>query len=1330
MQDMDPASLLFINPDDAFTPMRLDPDLFETVGQGVCDNVLTIERPSESRDQQPLGPDCQSTLQGLKSLAESVLPDSIARTKSKDDETVESRPWIGTSQDWNTLWDNELDQRVLQMDRPNIFDSFYSGHETPDLSSDDSLRSLIRNNNDSEHYEPWNKRTVFGSLSHPAGLVRPEAGDGAASRDSVDLRFELPPLTKRPRDIVDEALLSDGVVGTQSQSKKGKTKITSGSGSSARRSKNSIIDTWRAAGMPEQLDTAAGAADIRQEGRANKSQLSWETCSKNGPMPQPKMPIISPYVTETGINPFEAVYNRHMDYSFKFKPRPTLVSHAELVKCAFLLLGGTESSVFNYNPTLRKFELGTEDVRIEGCSAKGVSGLLQDIMDIGTHMRRLVHVTDSCVKQTEGMGLVRIAFGRSLSSYLTFLQGSIVNLQETSKEKTTHILDLHHQTHNMGIMLSRLSFICGCHVSRDHEEVLRDGLYLPPGPDLLSKLYVEILEQPTADSLWLALLFTLLDQSSKPYRDMLGRWIGLSTSDDSEKTSLRLQPDSGLSPWGTTEKQRKGMSIGSHLQQTLQDLDPFGEFFVQSRHHWSWEGSDNIILADPLDYEAEFQMSTTLRPAKFIDDELAIMILEAGKELQILKEFCPRHPLLTQDQSADGIGINWLYRHQDVLVLRRKCVRSSAKVMDALTSKLESKGWVSQLRRNRSSQPQDTSEIMASLERLGADGSMDLDPFGDGFFGYLGITAHEPQSKLDPSLAGFFSFSPTAVEAVDTNLTLACPDMMTFLLGPSTPPTLDRVSDRQGARLLDDLNPLSVLASQSLQYSIRYRASLIRTSVMSLYLHDLNLWGHLEIMGRFMLMRDGVFLERLGEALFDESTGLLARTSAMAAATASALDSSMFMTSSIMGQQDRAAAQSIWPPRSGELEMTLRAVLLDSFQDSTVEARDSDKQNSFLEVPTVDWMDLDHSMDIAPPKDPEDVSEEHVCRPRGLTAQELEDSLAFAIKKYDEKTKICRDVNALEALDFLCLDYKAPRPLRLLIFTPSALEKYTRLFTFQLQLARVGAVLKQVFSQLRFRHKFLQSQGPDGEDGYRSLQLIEMRALHRYRFEAQQIFSGLQAYISDDGIGSSWRVFMEHLLAFQKKTEDRILNRQTVAGDEDEEEETYFDISEEDADPQLEDSSQLFDLASLQEYHDHILDQMLLQTLLKRKQAPILKLVHGILNCLLRLGQYVQGLVSENEQEEQGDQEAREGDREAMMARITQRLSKLQSMQDKFRSLCRMLVKVLRTLDERGIGVEGKSASTMGGSSTTETGKAFQTVGGFLPQLLLRLDVSGFNQKD
>jgi hypothetical protein len=92
--------------------------------------------------------------------------------------------------------------------------------------------------------------------------------------------------------------------------------------------------------------------------------------------------------------------------------------------------------VFSYNPKLRKFELGPEDVRIEGCSARGVSGyveiatrqtaainsrlatkqsfaflfsfrLLQDIMDIGTHMRRLVRLTDSCVRQIEYVIILR-----------------------------------------------------------------------------------------------------------------------------------------------------------------------------------------------------------------------------------------------------------------------------------------------------------------------------------------------------------------------------------------------------------------------------------------------------------------------------------------------------------------------------------------------------------------------------------------------------------------------------------------------------------------------------------------------------------------------------------------------------------------------------------------------------------------------------------------------------------------------------------------------------------------------------------------------------------
>lgn len=60
------------------------------------------------------------------------------------------------------------------------------------------------------------------------------------------------------------------------------------------------------------------------------------------------------------------------------------------------------------------------------------------------------------------MGLIRIAFGRSLSSYLTFLQGTVVSLQESCRDKQIHLLELHHKTHDLGEILSRLAHLCQC----------------------------------------------------------------------------------------------------------------------------------------------------------------------------------------------------------------------------------------------------------------------------------------------------------------------------------------------------------------------------------------------------------------------------------------------------------------------------------------------------------------------------------------------------------------------------------------------------------------------------------------------------------------------------------------------------------------------------------------------------------------------------------------------------------------------------------------------------------------------------------------------------
>ncbi|KAF9131337.1 hypothetical protein BGW39_001948 [Mortierella sp. 14UC] len=1034
-----------------------------------------------------------------------------------------------------------------------------------------------------------------------------------------------------------------------------------------------------------------------------------------------------------------------------------------------------------------------------------MSRLLEGMMGAGTHMRRLVAAADTCINHPEGMGLIRIAFGRSLSSYLTFLQGTVVSLQESCRDKQIQLLELCHMTHDLEEILSRLAHLCQCHLAQESNH--RAGFYLPQGPDLLSMIYTEILEQPSpSDPLWVALLLSMLDQASKPYRDILSRWMGITPSArgvhdttqvanisaiGSSSSGLGLLGFPGHSAFnianpdkseGTNRSEGAFSIFDSYLQQSLQGLDPFGEFFVHSKRGWTWDGSELIVLSDPLDYNGEFQMSDTVSPARFLDDRVAKRVMEAGKELQILVEFEPRHPLIAHDRNfpMKSNWLRWFYVHDDLVKHRKECAKAQAEVLGAVGTRLKSMGWISRktnlVRRTEKQARIDGVHESGSMGGQDVELLMDLDMQTFERLPGQGLpTTTEPGAAfsldlgLNPNLLGFFSLSSTLGQTKD--MALACPDMMSFLLEPTTLSTVAKgvmslpsgtSAERKQIRL-EGLAPLTVLAEQSLGYTIRARASLINTCVMSLYFHDLNLLGHLEIMERFLLMRDGWFVARLGEALFEDGTGLLmcCMEAANEAAANEVADSatrpgggagvgagnrndrrgSMASTSSNTSSWRKALLT--WPPRSGEVEMTLRAVLLDCFQASEAEEVESiaaaeESNSSEMEV---DNDAPDRSFVVG------DSKKDRLLKRKKIGSEELEETLAFAVQGYDEESTICRDANALEALDFLYLDYKAPRPLRLLVFTPSAFQKYTRLFTFQLRLARVGAAMKQIYRHLRTRQKLIaaampppprkqrQSQ-PDGSalstvQQARAQLQVEMRMLHRFRFEAQQIFDGLQGYIVHVAMGQTWEAFMDRMRDIQRQVEDRIISGSSSrsffggeGGEKEEEEESGFD-------------ELVGDLPSLQDEHDRVLDQMLLQSLLKRKQAPILKIVHGILNCLLRFFQMVTRLQSSSSLSVSagdvaylgchGHDEVEEGVAEDILERQRVRIEKLQSLRDKFRGSCRMLVKVLKVLDERGVGVETTGGSTSRGTADAASVSATGGSAGFLPQLLLRLDMSGFN---
>ncbi|KAI1317327.1 hypothetical protein EDD11_008696 [Mortierella claussenii] len=1052
------------------------------------------------------------------------------------------------------------------------------------------------------------------------------------------------------------------------------------------------VDVWRAAGKPLPQDATTR--------RPDKVQLTWETCTKAGPAARPERSIISPYVAEGGAPVFEAAYQR--------------------------LLAGIPSSIFTYNSESMKFELEMDSFRIEGCSAAAIS---------------------------KGMSLVRIAFGRSLSSYLTFLQGTIVELQETSRRKQTFLLDLHHRTNGMGVILGRLAYLCQCHIEQNmaDRKVTRFGYYLPPGADLLSVIYEEIVGQPSSsDPLWVALLLSLLDQASKPYRDILSRWLGTIPSTAHSRSDLFNDSSAGVQEPNKPNGGKLSM-FDCHLQESLQGLDPFNEFFVHSQHLWTWDGSEPIILADPLDYESEFQRSARILPPTFMSDVLAEKVMEAGKELQILAEFEPRHPLIAYDRSRGmdqrGNGIEWLYVQEDVIRNKQGCAQSTAKVLQAVATRLEDMGWKRRLAPVGRKQRRQAQKQIAEAFRIGScesffgsaagmDVEMDFAPARNEEDMLLRL-------GLDPDLQGFFSLSPSMGQVKDVSL--ACPDMMAFFLRPeiSSPSSSDFNSavHTTTTTRLDNTAPMIALADQSFSDSILSRTSLINTCVLSLYFHDLNLLGHLQVLERFMLMRDGNFVARVSQALFEEETGLLTRSAR--AATAAKIsgvsggsqkeDSRRGSTSSMATPAFASAWRStrlIWPPRSGELEMALRAVLLDCFQASS--AADAERKDFSKEEDDPNMSDMHAVEDRHTSRTRQHRDDINSPMQRSIDSAELEESLAFAVQEYDDEHKISRDANALEALDFLYLEYKAPRPLRLLFFTPNAFEKYTRLFTFQLRLMRVDASLKRIYGQLRARQKMavvLQKTSRTASLGQCHPALAEeMRVLHRFRFEAHQVFKAIQGYVADVAMNTTWRRFMQRMSTVQARVEHQIImSRRSDSDPHLESNYTDFEALTLDADDNLSTAaaaaadqglqdSCLEDLAALQQFHDRVLDQMLSRSLLKRRQAPVLKVVHGILSSILKLSQYLDRLDLESTDTTNAMMD--EDVHVDTDAAVEKRLQKLKSMYEKFQSMCAMLVKVLKVLNERGHDVEhGTNADVKSRMSSGD---------GYLRQLLLRLNMTGF----
>lgn len=308
----------------------------------------------------------------------------------------------------------------------------------------------------------------------------------------------------------------------------------------------------------------------------------------------------------------------------------------------------------------------------------------------------------------------------------------------------------------------------------------------------------------------------------------------------------------------------------------------------------------------------------------------------------------------------------------------------------------------------------------------------------------------------------------------------------------------------------------------SLAPVVSSQAQLIDFSCLHHLFKEHKVRHHLNMQWRFQLLGDGSFTARLTNSLF-----------------ASEMESGERKTGVVRSGVHtglRLGSRETWPPASSELRLVLIGLLGDCYF--------GDEE----------------------PENPEVAQQRE---------NELPGGLSFSIRELTpEEIKRCQDPNAIEALDFLRLQYKPPETLEALI-TPKSLEKYDRLFKHLLRLVRMVTVVKGLIRDSTARN---------------SLAGDIRNVFQRFRIDAQHFVLAVSDYCFHIGIGSIWSRFQERLAKIE-----HCLDRDDIDGT----------------------IEAAHSVTHLRHFHTDILDQMLFALFLSKRHAPAAKLLDGIFSTIL-----------------------------------------------------------------------------------------------------------------
>ncbi|BCS26070.1 tubulin gamma complex associated family protein [Aspergillus puulaauensis] len=301
------------------------------------------------------------------------------------------------------------------------------------------------------------------------------------------------------------------------------------------------------------------------------------------------------------------------------------------------------------------------------------------------------------------------------------------------------------------------------------------------------------------------------------------------------------------------------------------------------------------------------------------------------------------------------------------------------------------------------------------------------------------------------------------------------------------------------------------------------QALLIDFSCLHLLFKEHKLRDHLTLQWRFQLLGDGYFTSRLSHSLFDpEMESGERKTGVVRSGVHTGL---------------RLGSRDTWPPASSELRLVLMGVLNECYNGKYADGSGN---------------------------------------PEFEKEKELPGGLSFSIRELTEaEIAKCKNPNAIEALDFLRLQYKPSNVLDAII-TPRSLKKYDYLFKQLLRLLRMVSVVKGIIRDSTARD---------------SLSGDTRNILQRFRIDCQHFVLALSDYCFQLGIGSTWRRFQETLSKIES-----CLDRGNIDGT----------------------IEAAHSIPRLRASHEDTLDQMIFALFLSKRHAEVAKLLDGIFDTILK----------------------------------------------------------------------------------------------------------------